>query len=133
MLTDEQKKKKRRLGGNDYKISPKEIKFVTYYIETGNVTEAVKLAGYHAGNPHGYGMKMLAKGKIQKELKEQLALFKNEHIASASEIMNFLTLAMRGEVKDQFGLDASLSDRMNAAKELAKRQIDMQKLADVAG
>jgi hypothetical protein len=41
---------------------------------------------------------------------------------------------MRNEEKDQFGLDASLADRTNAAKELAKRTIDVdlrkQGLAD---
>ena len=33
---------------------------------------------------------------------------------------------MRGKVKDQFGLDASLGERTKAAQELAKRQIDIQ-------
>ena len=33
---------------------------------------------------------------------------------------------MRGEVKDQFGLDPSLSDRINAAKEIARRTIDVE-------
>ena len=32
----------------------------------------------------------------------------------------------RGEVLDQFGLDASLSDRLKALDALAKRQIDLQ-------
>ena len=37
---------------------------------------------------------------------------------------------MRGEVKDQFGLDAPLSERTAAAKELAKRVIDVEKDAE---
>lgn len=33
---------------------------------------------------------------------------------------------MRGEVKDAFGLDASLADRKDAAKEIAKRTVDIE-------
>ena len=33
---------------------------------------------------------------------------------------------MRGEIKDQFGLDASLNDRTKAAQELAKRTVDVE-------
>lgn len=32
---------------------------------------------------------------------------------------------MKGEIKDAFGLDPSLQDRLNAAKELAKRTVDI--------
>ena len=39
--------------------------------------------------------------------------------------MEFFTKVMRGQVKDQFGLDAPLSERTRAAQELAKRTIDI--------
>lgn len=39
---------------------------------------------------------------------------------------------MRGEVKDQFGLDAQLKDRLAAAKEL-QRIIDVTKKTDDGG
>ena len=39
---------------------------------------------------------------------------------------------MRGEEKDQFGLDAPLAERTRAAQELAKRIIDTVNDADVA-
>ena len=44
-----------------------------------------------------------------------------ERVASADEVMRFFSSVMRGEVTDQFGLDASLSDRISAGKELMKR------------
>lgn len=37
---------------------------------------------------------------------------------------------MRGEIQDAFGLDPSLQDRMNAAKELAKRTVDIEAKRD---
>lgn len=122
----------KKRSSTEYELSPREIKFVSFYIETGNIAEAVELANYNTTSPLAYGRKLLSKTKVQKEMQRQLTSFKNEHTASAQEIMIFLTQVMRGEITDQFGLDATLKDRMDAAKELAKRQIDMQAIADKA-
>ena len=117
---------------NEYELSVNEQKFVAYYIETGDVKKAVIDAGFDTTNPASYGRSLLNKRKIQKEINTQMALLKNDCIASANEILNFYTKAMRGEIRDQFGLDASLADRMRAAEALAKRQIDMMAVADKA-
>lgn len=111
-------------------LNIQEVKFVSYYIETGDITKAVQMAGYKTNSPHAYGRKLLSKPKIQAEVQDQLKSFRNECIANNVEIMQFFTKAMRGEVKDQFGLDATLADRMKAAESLAKRQIDMQQMLE---
>ena len=51
---------------------------------------------------------------------------KNDKIADATEVMEYFTGVMRGDIKDQFDLDAPLSERTRCAQELAKRLIDMQ-------
>ena len=116
--------------GQEYKLSVREKKFVTLYLEYGDATRAVKEAKFNTNSPALYGRKLLSKPKIQKEVNEQFALFQNEHIASAQEIMSFQTMVMRGLVKDQFGLEATLKDRLDASKELGKRQIDAKAVAD---
>lgn len=63
---------------------------------------------------------------VQREYWHQLKEIQKHDVADATEVMKYFTDVMRGEVKDQFGLDASLSDRTQAAKELAKRTIDME-------
>ena len=74
---------------------------------------------------------LLNKNYITSEINHRLEQSRAESIASATEIMNFFSSVMRGEVKDQFGLEAPLSERTRAAVELAKRQIDIpQKLAN---
>ena len=42
-------------------------------------------------------------------------------IADTDEVLKFYSSVMRGEVKDQFGLEASLSDRIKAGDSLMKR------------
>ena len=49
----------------------------------------------------------------------------SENIASAEEVMDYFTKVMRGEIKDQFGLEAPLSERTRAAQELARRTVDI--------
>lgn len=118
--------------GIEYKLSAQEIKFVAAYIETGRTADAVTIAGYKTTSPAAYGRHLLSKEKIKKEMELQLGALRNEYVASNSEIMEFFTKAMRGEVKDQFGLDATLADRMKAAEALAKRRIDMENMLEKA-
>ena len=47
--------------------------------------------------------------------------------------MRYFTSVMRGEVKDQFGLDAPLAERTKAAVELAKRKVDVAQNTDTGG
>lgn len=115
--------------GQEYKLSIREQKFVAYYLDCGDASEAVKKAKFNTTAPAAYARKLLAKPKIQKEVARQWDLFMNERIASAQEIMGFQTMVMRGLVKDQFGLEATLKDRLDASKELGKRQIDAKAVA----
>lgn len=54
---------------------------------------------------------------------------RKETQATANEVMEYFTKVMRGEEKDQFGLEAPLSERTKAAQELAKRTIDIENRA----
>lgn len=69
---------------------------------------------------------LLAQANIKAEIKRIMDEARNEAVANAQEVMQFFTAVMRGEVKDQFGLDATLSDRTKAAQELAKRTVDLE-------
>lgn len=44
-------------------------------------------------------------------------------IATADEVLEYLTKVMNGEEKDAFGLDASIADRTKAAELLGKRHM----------
>lgn len=55
------------------------------------------------------------------EFKEQwLNDIESTEIASANELLMYLTRVVRGHEKDAFGLDASLKDRNDAAEKLLK-------------
>lgn len=114
----------------DTPLTPLEQKFVTNYIRYGVGVDAVRKTGIELPDESAYrgmAVKLLnqanVKAEINRVINEEL---KPETVATAQEVMGYLTSVMRGEIKDQFGLDASLSERTKAAQELAKRTIDIE-------
>ena len=102
-------------------LTPKQQAFADYYLETGNATEAAKKAGYSESTAQQIGSENLSKPLISAYIQERLDQIKSKNIATIDEVMSFYTKVMRGEEKDQFGLDASLTDRIKAGQELVKR------------
>lgn len=103
------------------KMTKKQKAFCDYYIETGNATEAAIKAGYSKKTAKAIGSENLTKPYIKQYIDERLAKIEDARIAKGEEVLQYLTKVMRGEEKDQFGLDASLQDRTKAAELLGKR------------
>lgn len=103
------------------KLTPKQKVFADLYIKLGNATEAARQAGYSEKTARQMGTENLTKPSITNYINERMNKQDQERIASADEVLEFYTAVMRGEVKDQFGIDASLSDRIKAGMELMKR------------
>lgn len=101
------------------KLTEKQKRFIDFYIETGNATEAAKKAQYRGNNLNRIGSENLS--KLDKFIKLKLQQKEAERIATQDEVLQYLTKVMRGEEKDQFGLDASLQDRTKCAELLGKR------------
>ena len=102
-------------------LTPKQQAFADYYLELGNATEASIKAGYSKENAGNNADKLLKNTKIKAYIDERLKEINSNRIATIDEVMQFYTSILRGEEKDQFGLDASLTDRIKAGQELVKR------------
>ena len=102
-------------------LTPKQKAFADCYIECGNATDAARKAGYKEESCRTIGCQNLTKRNISAYIAERMQAQNEARVASADEVLQFFSSVMRGEVKDQFGLDAALSDRLNAGKELMKR------------
>lgn len=102
-------------------LTPKQQAFADYYIECGNATEAAKRAGYSENNVGENAAKTLKNPNVSAYIAERMEEQARRRVADANEVIEFYTAVMRGEVKDQFGLDASLSDRLKAGDSLMKR------------
>ena len=112
--TDKEKEAKKHLN-------QRQIRFVQNYMKTNNITHSAIDAGYSKKTAHVQGSNLLKNPKILEYITAINERLESDKIADIQEVMEYLTSVMRGEKKDQFDLDASLSDRTRAASELAKR------------
>ena len=123
------------------KLTPKQKKFCDEYLKLGNATQAAKNAGYSEKTAYRTGadnlkvphildyinarQEQIASNDIMRQVGNYYVLMVKGDI---EEIMKYLTDVMRGKIKDQFDLDASLSERTKAAQELLKRNVDDRKM-----
>lgn len=102
-------------------LTPKQKAFAEEYIKCGNATEAARKAGYSATAARQIATENLSKPAISEYIRERMKVIDEERIASADEVLRFYSSVMRGEVTDQFGLEAALDTRLKAADSLMKR------------
>ena len=119
------------------KLTEKQRRFVDYYIETGNASEAARRAGYSQKTAEAIGLENLGKPRIKSAIDARLKELEDKRIAKADEVMKFLTSTLRGEVKEErivvegtgdgrsdariIRVQVSARDRLDAAKSLLKR------------
>lgn len=102
-------------------LTEKQKAFCDYYIETLNATEAYKRAGYNEKGARANSARLIAKDSIKQYINQRLKQIESDRIIKPEEIMQYLTRVIKGEEKDQFGLDAPLSERTKAAELAGKR------------
>ena len=107
----------------DY-LNQKQFEFFENHLATNNITQSAIDAGYSEKTAGQQGCRMLKSIKGQNYIAERMAELDEEKVATANEVLEYLTSVMRGEVQDQFDLEPSLSDRTKAASELARRLVD---------
>lgn len=118
------------------KLTEKQQKFILEYIKTGNAVQSYIAAGYIA-NYQSAGVnaaRLLKNAKVITEINNLKKEEFQKNVATSEEVMDFFSRVMRGEVKDQFGLETSVADRIKAAQELAKRTVDIDnRIKGIAG
>lgn len=104
-------------------LTEKERIFADEYIKTTNATQSAIKAGYAENSASVTGSKMLRKPKVRQYIDTVMNERSKNTIATADEVLEYLTKVMNGEEKDVFGLDASIADRTKAAELLGKRHM----------
>ena len=102
-------------------LNKRQIDFVQEYMKTNNVRQSAIKAGYSPKTASVQGSRLLSNVKVSAYINAINERLESDKIADIEEVMQYLTSVMRGEKKDQFDLDPSLSERTKAAGELAKR------------
>lgn len=102
-------------------MTPKQKAFCEEYLKSGNASDAARKAGYSEKTSRTIGGRLLTNVVVKEYLAGRMQEADKKRVADADEVIQFYTAVMRGEIKDQFGLDSSLQDRLKAADALMKR------------
>lgn len=131
-------------------LTEKQKKFVNEYLLTASATEAARRAGYSAHSARYQGSKLLRNVEINSAIEERRNMMKNEKILTATELQEFLSSVVRGEVQDEMLLTrlcgkgvsivekhkytAAVKDRLRAAEMLLKvaGAFDKQEASDAS-
>ena len=83
------------------KLTEKQKRFIDFYIETLNASEAARRAGYSPRTAFRIGQENLQKPAIKSAIDERLSQFESERIAGPKEVLKYLTAVMRGEESEE--------------------------------
>ena len=103
------------------KLTPKQKAFIDYYVETGNATESAIKAGYNEKTAGVIASENLKKPYIREQVDLKMKSMQSERVASATEVLEFLTTVMRGETKDKAGNYPTMTERIKTGELLGKR------------
>lgn len=101
-------------------LTPKQKAFADYYIECGNATEAAKRAGYSEKTAVDIGSENLRKPNISAYIAERQSKIEATRLMTLEDIQAFRARVIRGEEKDAFDMDVSVTDKLKAANDLEK-------------
>lgn len=109
-------------------LTPRQKAFADAYIaDPSSPSAAARIAGYADNRIQTTAQKLLRSPHISRYIAERMPAADEERarearkrIATGDEVNAFLSDVMMGRVKDAFGLDPGLSDRISAAKELRR-------------
>ena len=105
-------------------MNEKQKIFADYYIETLNITKSYKRAyGEEMSDEKASanGSRLIRNDKVKEYIEKAMEIKSSERIASQEEVLEFLTQTMRGEIKDQLGLETPVKERVRSAELLGKR------------
>lgn len=98
------------------KLTERQRRFAEYYLQLGNASEAAEKAGFK----RSYAQGAKRQPAVQDYMRDRLRRAQEKDIASANEVLEFLTEVMRGEIEGERP-EKNSSPRMRAAELLGKR------------
>ena len=108
-------------------------RFVDEYLVDLNATQAAKRAGYSDKTAYSQGQRLLKNVEIKSLIQEKMAKREDDTIASADEVMRYLTAVIRGQsrshvlARNDLGAEYILEkppdekERLKAAELMGKR------------
>ena len=109
-------------------MTERQNRFVDFYLQSGNASDAARKAGYSAKTANRIATENLSKPVISAAIDERLKSMASERIADTEEVLSHLTSVLRGEVTEtvvtnsgkSFVVPVSEKDRIKAGEMILK-------------
>ena len=114
-------------------LNEKQQRFADEYLIDLNATQAAIRAGYNKKSAYSQGQRLLKHDEVKSYIEERMADQKENTIASAEEVMQYLTSVIRGQsrshvlAKDELGAERIVEkppdekERLKAAELMGRR------------
>ncbi len=109
-------------------MTKKQQRFAEEYLVDCNATQAAIRAGYSKKSAYSAGQRMLKNVEVKQYIDEQLEMMQGKTIASANEVMEYLTSVLRGESKGTELVVEGTGDGCSEAREVEKAPTEKDKL-----
>lgn len=116
-------------------MNARQKRFVSEYIVDQNATQAAIRAGYSEKTAYSQGQRLLKHVEIKSALEKLQKEIRQKNIADAVEVEEFLSLSMKGEIKEEVVVTENIGDYESKAR-IIKKQIsakDRIKAAELLG
>lgn len=109
-------------------MTEKQKRFCLEYLIDANATQAAIRAGYSKKTAYSQGERLLKNVEIQNYIQEQMKELESNTIASAEEVIKYLTSVLRGESQSEIVVVEGDGDGLSSAKKIQKAPDEKEKL-----
>lgn len=110
------------------KLTAKQRRFCEEYIIDCNATQAAIRAGYKEKYAHTNANKLLQNTTLKQYIDELLEKIRNNNIADAKEVMEYLTTVLRGESQSEIVVIEGTGDGCSDARKMNKAPDEKERL-----
>lgn len=109
-------------------MTDKQKRFCEEYLKDCNLTQAAIRSGYSPRSARQQGQRMMSNVAVKQYIDEQLQKMQKKTIASAEEVIEYLTSVMRGESISTELVVEGIGDGCSEAKQMEKTPSEKDKL-----
>lgn len=109
-------------------MNAKQMKFCDEYMVDSNATQAAIRAGYSEQTAYSQGQRLLKHVEVKNRIAELMDKHQSERVASAQEVLEYLTSVVRGESRSEIVVVEATGDGMSEAKNVEKAPDEKDKL-----
>ncbi len=109
-------------------MTEKQKRFADEYLIDLNATQAAIRAGYSKKTAYSQGERLLKKVEVEKYIQERMKQLASGKVATAEEVIQYLTSVLRGEAKGEEIVVEGCGDGYSEAKTMMKAPSEKDKL-----